>query len=471
MFCKNCGKNIEGSPAFCPYCGTATAPAAPATPDIPITPAAPATPVAPITEAAPIAPQKKPKKKGKAIAIAVIALILVGAIAAGAVMLKITSDPLYRLSKAFENLSEYDSMDISADIYADGDGVGVDLSYSKSAQAFLAEVDMPSFYQYNLTLGMLNNRLVVSADIPDSTLPTSFYVDFEEGTFGDEINLEKLISSIEKSIASDEFNPNDYIKNFVKTDKIPGVIESLMNTLGENFKNEEWLVDVMGYEAEQSGKETTITLRPDIMDLYELAFEELSPAFTAEIKSTMREEEDYLSDDLEYSDCEIVITLNGTDLQSIDFELNYDGDNLLSVELNIENINSAKVDTEAIKELDEDSVSLYECVIAPMYKAVTENAITKTCLGNQREIVAQFNNHSMIGDITLSDGDKYIIKTNSDGTAGKWTCKKGSEKASTIASMFQIQPYCPYEDGEIIVTIEDGYVETYCSKHTFDDSY
>ena len=102
-------------------------------------------------------------------------------------------------------------------------------------------------------------------------------------------------------------------------------------------------------------------------------------------------------------------------------------------------------------------MAILVAVAVPIYSAVTKNARTKTCLANQREIQAQFNNNSMSGILKIKAGDVYTLTTNANGDGGSWaatTVATGSaDQTATINELFQKVPYCPVENNTITVTV------------------
>lgn len=119
-------------------------------------------------------------------------------------------------------------------------------------------------------------------------------------------------------------------------------------------------------------------------------------------------------------------------------------------------------------------MAILVAVAVPIFSAVTKNARTKTCLGNQREIQSQLSNAEMGGVLELKEGDVYTITTDANGEKGTWTVSSGAAlDANTLESLFQEAPICPVAGNTIVVTIgqtnfgadEEGYkVTTVCNK-------
>lgn len=119
-------------------------------------------------------------------------------------------------------------------------------------------------------------------------------------------------------------------------------------------------------------------------------------------------------------------------------------------------------------------MAILVAVAVPIFSAVTKNARTKTCLGNQREIQSQLSNAEMGGVLKLKEGDVYTITTDENGEKGTWTISQGATlDVATLESLFQHPPICPFAGNTIVVTIretnlnsdEAGYkVTTVCAK-------
>lgn len=118
-------------------------------------------------------------------------------------------------------------------------------------------------------------------------------------------------------------------------------------------------------------------------------------------------------------------------------------------------------------------MAILVAVAVPIFSAVTRNARTKTCIGNQREIQSQFSNAEMGGVIELREGDVYTITTDANGK-GTWTVSQGATLTpDDLDALFQEPPICPVAGNTIVVTIDEvnlggddeGYkVSTTCNK-------
>ena len=117
-------------------------------------------------------------------------------------------------------------------------------------------------------------------------------------------------------------------------------------------------------------------------------------------------------------------------------------------------------------------MAILVAVAVPIYSAVTANARKKTCLGNQREIVSQINNHVMTAPeiIALADNSTATIRitTNDsgDGVAddGITGITGVFVSEDTFMKMFNADnfPFCPdknsYLDVAVTTGVDDGYV-------------
>ncbi len=118
-------------------------------------------------------------------------------------------------------------------------------------------------------------------------------------------------------------------------------------------------------------------------------------------------------------------------------------------------------------------MAILVAVAVPIYSAVTENARKKTCIGNQREIVSQINNHVMTAPeiIALADNSQGTIRitTNESGdgiaeTNGVTGADVVFDSADTFMNMFNDDnfPFCPDKNSYLDVTVktgvDDGYV-------------
>lgn len=117
-------------------------------------------------------------------------------------------------------------------------------------------------------------------------------------------------------------------------------------------------------------------------------------------------------------------------------------------------------------------MAILVAVAVPIYSAVTANARKKTCLGNQREIVSQINNHVMTAPeiIALADNSTATIRitTNANGDGVAENGITGITDVFTSEAVFMDMfnddnfPFCPdknsYIDIAVTTGVDDGYV-------------
>ena len=106
-------------------------------------------------------------------------------------------------------------------------------------------------------------------------------------------------------------------------------------------------------------------------------------------------------------------------------------------------------------------MAILVAVAVPVFSAVTKNAKTKTCIGNQREIISSMGNWLMLmttdnvsGTFTTSGGqenphwtdDAIIISVNGQNT----------DVTDEVTGLFKVVPACPDDKASIEITIEPG---------------
>ena len=119
-------------------------------------------------------------------------------------------------------------------------------------------------------------------------------------------------------------------------------------------------------------------------------------------------------------------------------------------------------------------MAILVAVAVPIYSAVTANAKKKTCIGNQREIVASVGNAVMLSGQAITTPKEIVITTNTTADNGDWDVTgwdlTGSLAADQIKALFKTTPFCPGAAGATITitvsTAADGSkadVKTDCS--------
>ena len=116
-------------------------------------------------------------------------------------------------------------------------------------------------------------------------------------------------------------------------------------------------------------------------------------------------------------------------------------------------------------------MAILVAVAVPIYSAVTANARKKTCIGNQRNIISQINNHVMTVPeiIALADNSNATIRittnANGDGYASVTGVTDVFKTEEIFMDMFNESnfPYCPdknsYLDIKVSTGVDKGYVE------------
>ena len=125
-------------------------------------------------------------------------------------------------------------------------------------------------------------------------------------------------------------------------------------------------------------------------------------------------------------------------------------------------------------------MAILVAVAVPIYSAVTANAKKKTCIGNQREIVASIGNAVMLSGQAITAPQTIVITTTENADDGDWnvtgwTLTADGVTADDIKDLFKTTPFCPGAAGNTITitvsTEADGSkanVETVCSSTTGD---
>ena len=116
-------------------------------------------------------------------------------------------------------------------------------------------------------------------------------------------------------------------------------------------------------------------------------------------------------------------------------------------------------------------MAILVAVAVPIYSAVTANARKKTCIGNQRNIISQINNHVMTVPeiIALADNSTGTIRITTNDKGDGYSAVTGITNVfkteDTFMEMFNDSnfPYCPdknsYVDIQVSTGTDKGYVE------------
>lgn len=106
-------------------------------------------------------------------------------------------------------------------------------------------------------------------------------------------------------------------------------------------------------------------------------------------------------------------------------------------------------------------MAILVAVAVPIFSAVTANAMKKTCIGNQREIISSMGNWLMLmstdnvsGTIITTGGqenphwaeDEIVISINNEAV----------DVTAEVTGLFKVVPVCPNENASLEITIEPG---------------
>ncbi len=105
-------------------------------------------------------------------------------------------------------------------------------------------------------------------------------------------------------------------------------------------------------------------------------------------------------------------------------------------------------------------MAILVAVAVPIFSAVTKNARTKTCVGNQREIISALGNWLMLQTTEQVEGTFYAEggQDNPHWSANPTVKIVGVDKDMTadLAGLFKTVPVCPDGNAKIEVTIIPG---------------
>ena len=106
-------------------------------------------------------------------------------------------------------------------------------------------------------------------------------------------------------------------------------------------------------------------------------------------------------------------------------------------------------------------MAILVAVAVPIFSAVTKNARTKTCIGNQREIISSVGNWLMLmttenvsGSFSTAGGQENphwednVITVSVNGQA--------KDVTSEVVGLFKMVPVCPDKEAHILITINPG---------------
>ena len=105
-------------------------------------------------------------------------------------------------------------------------------------------------------------------------------------------------------------------------------------------------------------------------------------------------------------------------------------------------------------------MAILVAVAVPIFSAVTKNARTKTCVGNQREIISALGNWLMLQTTEQVEGTFYAEggQDNPHWSSNPTVKIAGVDKDITtdLAGLFKTVPVCPDGNAQIQVTITPG---------------
>ncbi len=97
-------------------------------------------------------------------------------------------------------------------------------------------------------------------------------------------------------------------------------------------------------------------------------------------------------------------------------------------------------------------MAILVAVAVPIFSAVTKNARTKTCIGNQREIISSVGNWLMLQSKSDIEGS-FTTEGGQDAPKfGEFT-DLSADQQKEIKALFKTTPVCPDAANQIIVEI------------------
>ncbi len=473
MICPKCNSQMPDNVNNCPNCGTPVQ----ATPNMQAN-------VSPVQQTQPAQPVETPKKKSnktKIIAIVIAAVVAVIAIVVGVLfgtgVIKNASangstnnsgndisasekeekeekedTPIVKLEKSIKSL--FDSDNFTADINISApeyeENVDIEVIYDNNNLLYFAfEIDGETMYG-----GIYNKELLIAPADEDA---------------GGKVDLSDIITDDGKiSFAPlDELNVDDKnyflketISMYADIDDIDGAFDNLYTSLKEQLKDEE----NAGYTVTESDGNTVIKFDIDVCDLYDFAVESVSPALSDQVDELIKSEEEYLKEELELIDATLTFTLEGKTLSDVELIIEYEDTVIYEIEIEIYDINNT--DTEDA----ENKLDTLQDNCIDIYDVVLNNAATKTCISNHREIISQLNNCVLTDYITFSQETVFKIITDSNGDVAYEFVSGDYTAFKSVPQCFQQTPCCPTTDSEITVTVSpDEYygitINVECTTH------
>ena len=100
-------------------------------------------------------------------------------------------------------------------------------------------------------------------------------------------------------------------------------------------------------------------------------------------------------------------------------------------------------------------MAILVAVAVPIFSAVTKNAKTKTCIGNQREIISSVGNWLMLQSTENIEGS-FSTSGGQDAPAWGTFADDLATNEAAIKGLFKTIPVCPDADGVITATVTPG---------------
>ena len=97
-------------------------------------------------------------------------------------------------------------------------------------------------------------------------------------------------------------------------------------------------------------------------------------------------------------------------------------------------------------------MAILVAVAVPIFSAVTKNARTKTCIGNQREIISSVGNWLMLQTDSSIEGTFTTVGGQDAPAFGTFTGLTADQEEE-IKGLFKTTPVCPDAANTITVTI------------------
>jgi len=336
--CPLCGTVVDADARLCTGCGVAFR----------VQGAAQQQPVTPARQpAAPVKQKKKPAgKKSKApLAIALVALIVVGALIAGFLTnwFGLAGGPLETVYNATEKTLRsggfHVDFHISVNAAVDVDG-SADCIIDIEEKELTALVELKAMGQ-TARIGVMDGVAVMQE--PNGgvqTMEIGYILDEVFEAMEEEKSLDEALEmGVEMALEAAGMD------DLVDGDKAVDCVDKSLNSAS-------WLKKNAGYSTESKDGAKVHVFAPKLGDLVIAAVEALEPAFedADELEEGLEYLEDTKSEMNDMADIEIALGVKGGKLVSISGEVSASGQDI-TAEVSFEDIGSAKVDTDEIEDM------------------------------------------------------------------------------------------------------------------------